>query len=121
MAHTIEKRWNSARRADGSVQEGVNELVGQACTNVLHAIQAGEELYQQLTEMVAFAGDMQAVADQLFKEQWDMRGETGANATELAMVQDAAAASTALHQLYEAMNNGTVTADDRAGKLRRMI
>lgn len=122
MAHTVEKRWNSTRRTDGSVQPGVNEAVGTACEQLLRAIQQGEELFQQLTEMVAFAGGTdQLVADQLFKEVWDMRGDTQANAEEVAMVTDAKNAAIALHQLYEAMNNGTITADDRAAKLRRMI
>lgn len=122
MAHTVEKRWSSARSADGSVRIGVNESVGDVALRVLQSMTEAEELYQQLTEMVAFAGGtMQTVADQLFKEAWQARGETEANAEEVAMVSDAAACATALHQLYLALTNNAVTADDRAAKLRRMI
>lgn len=122
MAHTIEKRWNNIRLPDGGVRMGVNESVGRAAEDVLRTLSQAEELYQQLTEMVAFAGPgMQSVADQLFKEEWEARGDTQASTEEVAMVQDAAAAATALHQLYEGMTNGTIAADDRAAKLRRMI
>lgn len=122
MAHTIEKRWSNVRMPDGSVRTGVNESVGQSAENVLRALSQAEELYQQLTEMVAFAGPgMQAVADQLFKEEIAARNDVQASAEEVAMVQDAAAAATALHNLYQCMTGGTVAADDRAAKLRRMI
>lgn len=123
MAHTREKRWATRRSPDGAqLIYGVNDSVGEAAKKVLEALSDAEELFQQLTEMVAFAGPgMQAVADQLFKETWEARGDTQASAEEVAMVQDAALAATALHQLYEAMTGGTVAADDRAAKLRRMI
>lgn len=123
MAHTREKRWATRRSPDGSqLITGVNDAVGNAALRTLESLAAAEELYQQLTEMVAFAGpSMQTVADQLFKEEWEARGDTQASAEEVAMLQDAAAAATALHHLYEAMTGGTIAADDRAAKLRRMI
>ena len=123
MAHTREKRWATRRSPDGSqLITGVNDAVGNASEKVLEALSDAEELFQQLTEMVAFAGPgLQAVADQLFKEDIEMRGDTQASAEEVAMLGDAAAAATALHNLYECMTGETVAADDRAAKLRRMI
>jgi Ni,Fe-hydrogenase I large subunit len=122
MAHTSEKRWSGFIRQDGTPQEGVNDAVGRAAARVLDTIMVGEELFQQLTEMVAFAGGTdQLVADQLFKEVWEGRGDTQANTEEVAMVTDAKNAAIAMHQLYEAMTNGTIVADDRVSKLRRMV
>lgn len=129
MAHTIEKRWSGFRKPDGSVEEGVNKKVGDMSLKVLEAILDGEELFQQLQEMWTFVGGTdQAMADQLFKEVWSVRDtdgdgnmDTQANAQEVAMAVDAKNACLAMHQLYEAMTNGTIVADDRASKLRRMV
>lgn len=46
--------------------------------------------------------------------------ETQANATELAMTQDAFNAVTAMHELYQAMTNVAVVQEDRLAQLRRM-
>ena len=46
--------------------------------------------------------------------------ETQANATELAMTQDAFDAVTAMHDLYQAMTNVAVPQEDRLAQLRRM-
>jgi hypothetical protein len=128
MSHTSEKRWESFRQADGSIEQGINDTVGNMSEKILKAILEGEELFQQLQEMWAFAGGTdQDVADQLFKNKWSVRDtdgdgnmDTAANAEEVAMAIDAKNACLAMHQLYEALTNGTITADDRASKLRRM-
>lgn len=46
--------------------------------------------------------------------------ETQANATELAMTQDAFNAVTAMHELYQCMTNVAVPQEDRLAQLRRM-
>lgn len=128
MSHTSEKRWESFRQADGSIERGVNDTVGDMSEKILRAVLDGEELFQQLQEMWTFAGGTdQAVADQLFINKWSVRDtdgdgnmDTGANAEEVAMAVDAKNAALSMHQLYEALTNGTVAADDRASKLRRM-
>lgn len=122
MAHTREKRWDSIRNPDGSVQEGVNQMVGQRANQVLRSVYDGEELYLQLIELYTFVGATdQLLADQLFKEQIAARGETVANAEEVSMAEDLKNATVALHQLYLCMSGEAVTAGERAAALRRMI
>ncbi len=121
MPHTSEKRW-----ADVSSQ------VTAAAQNVRDYILAGEEDYQQLQELFAFAGSTaQGLANQLFIDIWSVREsdpignpgvfDTEANAAELAKATDAIAAMLALHQLYQAATNVATTQSDRITDLRRMI
>lgn len=122
MAHTIEKRWDSIRNPDGSVQEGVNQMVGQRAQQVLRSVYDGEELYLQLIELYTFVGATdQLMADQLFKEQIEARGETVANAQEVSMAGDLRNATVALHQVYQCITGEAVTEGERAAALRRMI
>ena len=129
MAHTREKRWSSYRAADGSIEKGVNDTVGEVSERVIKSLLEGEELFQQLTEMWTFAGGTdQAMADQLFKDSWinrdsdgDGNMDTQANAEEVAMASDAKTAMVAIHNLYQALVGETIAADDRGSKLRRMI
>lgn len=125
--HTSEKRWD--KNAFGDV--GVGEVVKNAAKQMLFAMSGGEEAYQELLELWAYAGGTdQLVADQLFFDVWSVRvsdptGNPGvldieANAIEVTMVADAKASMLAVHQLYEAMTNVVVTQSDRIATLRRM-
>ena len=112
MAHSSEMRWPEA-----SVK------ISQAAYSVLQGVMDAEETYQELLEVYDYSGATdQAMADMLFQ---DVNGNpdpiTGsATAAQLALVADLRAAILALHQLYEAMNNGVVTQADRTAVLRRM-
>ena len=120
MAHTSEKRWS-----------GTSEAITVFSTNLRDSLTLGEEAYQQLQELFAYAGSTsQLLADQLFFEDWNARAaaavspevpETQASAAEVAKTQDAIDAMTAIHQLYQAANNVAVTQADRLSDLRRMI
>ena len=88
-----------------------------------------EESYQNLIEFHTFVGSTaQLLADQLFFEDWSIRTspdspndlETQANAEEVAKVQDAIDAMTAIHELFQAATNVAVTQKDRIADLRRM-
>ncbi len=109
MAHSSAKRW-----------EEVSAQTSGSSDGVLSVISVGEETYQDLLELWAFAGGTdQLVADQLFSEAISARNDTAANAVEVAQVADAKAAMLAIHQLYQAMTNVAITQDDRIAKLRR--
>jgi len=102
MAHTSEKRW-----------EDINHSIGNISGEMLEVLMKGEETYQQLLELWAFAGGTdQAVADLLFN--------TTADATQVIMVSDAKAALTSIHELWQAANNVVVSQENRSDKLRRM-
>ncbi len=127
--HTSEKRWRSNQTSDSGV--GISELVNESCIGVLRSLEEAENKYQDMVELYQFCGGTaQGLADQLFYEDWSVREsdpignpgvlDTQANATEVAMAQDAIDAVTAMHELYQAMTNVTVTQADRAAALRRM-
>jgi len=128
-AHTSEKRWYNNMNPNGN--DSVADRVQSISLNLLRALNEGEEAYQEMQEMMAFAGGTpQLLADQLFKENWEQREDdpvnfpgvfdTEANATELAMVNDAIAAVTSIHELYQALTNQVVAQEDRLADLRRM-
>ena len=128
-AHTSEKRWYRNMNPNGN--ESVADRVQSIALNLLGALNDGEEGYQEMQEMMAFAGGTpQLLADQLFKEVWENREsdpqgapgvfDTQANAAELAMVNDAIAAVTSIHELYQALTNQVVAQEDRLADLRRM-
>jgi hypothetical protein len=117
MAHTSAKRW-----ADRGRDTGIEKQVSENSTNLRDALITAEEAYQQLQELFAFVGStVQLLADQLFKEEIADRGDSVANAEEVAKTQDAMDAVTAGHELYEAANNIAVAQSDRLSELRRMI
>jgi len=117
--HTSEKRWYRNQNPNGN--EGVADRVQAMSKNVVLALLEGEEAYQEMLELFDFAGGTtQLVADQLFLERWTERAEANANAEELAMTTDMAAAITSIHELYEAMTNVVVVQEDRIADLRRM-
>ena len=127
--HSSEKRWRSNQTNDSGV--GVSELINESCVGVLRGLEEAENKYQDLLELYQFAGGTaQLLANQLFYEDWSVREsdpignpgvlDTQANATEVAMVQDAIDAATAIHELYLAMTNVAVTQADRAAAIRRM-
>lgn len=118
-AHTSEKRWYKGQNPEGNLS--IADQVQTAAKNVVSALEASESMYGEMQELFLFAGGtMQLLADQLFKEKWEARAESAANATELAMTQDAFDAVTAMHELYQAMTNIAVVQEDRLGQLRRM-
>lgn len=128
-AHTSEKRWYRNQNPEGN--ESVAEQVQAISKNVLAALVDGEEAFDEMQELMTFAGGTsQLLANQLFLERWSGREsdpvgapgviDTEANATELGMVTDAVAAVTAIHELYQAMTNVVVAQEDRKAQLRRM-
>lgn len=127
--HSSEKRWRSNQTNDSGV--GVSELINESCVGVLRGLEDAENKYQDLLELFQYAGGTaQLLANQLFYEDWSVREsdpignpgvlDTQANATEVAMVQDAIDAAAAIHELYQAMTNVAVTQADRAAAIRRM-
>ena len=128
-AHTSEKRWYRNSNPNGN--ESVSDKVQAISQNLLNALNQGEEAFQEMNEMMAFAGGTaQLLADQLFTEQWTDREsdpvgnpgvfDTEANAKELGMTTDAIAAVTSIHELYQALTNVAVSQEDRQADLRRM-
>ena len=127
--HSSEKRWRSNQTNDSGV--GVSELISESCVGVLQGLEEAENRYQDLLELFQYAGGTaQLLANQLFYEDWSVREsdpignpgvlDTQANATEVAMAQDAIDAAAAIHELYLAMTNVAVTQADRAAAIRRM-
>ena len=128
-AHTSEKRWYRNQNVNGN--DSIADRVQSISKTVLVALLEGEEAYQEMLELNAFAGGTtQLLADQLFFEKWSVREpdpvgdpgvfETEANAAELAMVTDATAAVTSIHELYLALTNTAIAQENRIADLRRM-
>jgi len=128
-AHTSEKRWYANQNPTGNLS--IADAVQAAGQNVISSLEAAESMFGEMQELFSFNGStMQGLADQLFREKWSIREpdpvgapgvfETQANATELAMTQDAFDAVTAMHELYGAMTNVVVAQEDRLAQLRRM-
>jgi hypothetical protein len=127
-AHTSEKRWYRNQNINGN--DSIADMVQVAAVNVIKALENAESMFGEMQELFAYTGGtMQGLADQLFKEKWSARlvdpqvpdvYETQANATELGMTQDAFDAVTAMHELYQAMNNVAIAQEDRLAQLRRM-
>lgn len=128
-AHSSEKRWYKNQNPNGN--ESVADKVQVAGDQLLDALNRAEQMYGEMQELYAYVGGtMQLLADQLFYEKWSVRVpdpvnapdvfETQANATEVAMAQDAFNAVTAMHELYQCLTNQTVAAEDRLAQIRRM-
>lgn len=127
-AHTSEKRWYRNQNPNGNL--GVADQVQESALAVRASLEHAESMYGEMQELFTYVGGtMQLLADQLFYERWSQRlvdeavpgvFETQANATELAMAQDAFDAVTAMHELYQALTNAVVTQEDRLAQLRRM-
>lgn len=137
MPHTSEKRWRSNQTPFSG--RGVADEVSQICERIILELNNAEALYQELLELYQYAGSLgspnlgstsQGLANQLFYEDWidresDPIGNPGvldsqANAEEVAKAQDLIAAVTAMHQLYQAADNVSVSQSDRFAALRRM-
>lgn len=137
--HSSEKRWRNNQTNDSGT--GVSTLVAQAAGQAIEALSQAEILYQDLLEMYQQANTpgvgspdlsatAQGLANQLFYEDWvnresDQVGNPGvldtqANASEVQKAQDLIAAAAALHELYQAATNVTVSQEDRFAVLRRM-
>ena len=128
--HTSEKRWRRNQNPQFG-NPGVSDQVAELCKSMLSALTDSRAAFLELQEMFAFAGGTtQLLADQLFLEDWTGREsdpvgapgviDTQANALELAKVQDLSDAITALNELHQAADSGTVAAEDRYAQLRRM-
>lgn len=113
MAHTSTKRWTE-----------VEERVSHYSKTAIEVLNDAEEAYQQFQEVYTYAGSTdEGLAELLFygDEGKDSAGQTLVTPEQLALVVDAKNAMIAMHQIFEAANNGTVTQDDRLTKLRRMV
>lgn len=113
MAHTSEKRWAE-----------VNSRVGNLALEMVNILNQAEEGFQQMQEAYNYAGGTATdLAYLLLKEIVDARPSPDNVPTteEIAMVQDAIDAMTAMHQLWQAANNTAVTQADRMTDMRRMI
>lgn len=114
MAHTSTKRWTE-----------IEERVSYYSKTAIEVLNDAEEAYQQFQEIFTYAGGTdQDLANLLFADRngFDSAGDPNiSTAAELALVVDAKNAMIAMHQIFEAANNGTVTQDDRLTKLRRMV
>lgn len=103
MAHSSEMTWSDAAGR-----------VALSAQSTMAALQAAEEIYQDLFEVYNYTGATdQSMANQLFEV-------TTADSTQVAKVTDLRLAITALHELYQAMTNVAISQADRTAPLRRM-
>lgn len=75
--HTSEKRW---RRNQNPLfgNAGVSELASQVCTQMIAALDSSKTAFNELQELYNFAGGtIQGLADQLFREDWEVRSTPG--------------------------------------------
>ena len=104
MAHVSEKRWPEVR-----------DRISGVATQMVQFLGIGEEVYLQLLEVYAYAGnDDTEFARQLFETATP-------TAAQITMVVDAKNALVACHDLYSAASNQTVPAADRLQLMRKMI
>ena len=137
--HSSEKRWRNNQTSDSGA--GISVLVQNACETVISGLATAETMYNDLVELYGQANTpgvgspdlsstAQGLANQLFYEDWSVREsdpignpgvlDTEANANEVQKAGDLVAAVTALHELYQAANNVSVTQEDRFALMRRM-
>jgi hypothetical protein len=137
--HSSEKRWRNNQTSDSGA--GISVLVSTAAEQLIGALVSAEALYEELLEVYQQANTpgggspdlsatAQGLANQLFYEDWVNREsdpignpgvfDTQANADEVQKAQDLIDCVTAMHQLYQAANNVSVTQSDRFAVLRRM-
>lgn len=112
MSHSSEMRWEEAAA-----------IISNAAGGTLTALNNAEENYLELTEVYTFAGSTdQLMADLLFADDIsaEARNPAVATAAEVAKVADLKAAIQALHQLWQGLNDVSITQVDRAIILRRM-
>lgn len=103
MAHSSESTWASAADA-----------VSLSALSVITELNRAEETYRDLLEVYNYAGGTdQGLANLLF-------GVDPAPPEMVSKVTDLRLAITAMHELWLALNNGTVSAADRDLLLRRM-
>ena len=71
--HTSEKRWRTSMNPQSNVQ-GVSELGGAICIQMLDALTVSQAAFAEMQEMYQYAGStIQGLADQLFYEDWSQR------------------------------------------------
>jgi hypothetical protein len=75
--HTSEKRWRTHQTPLNPIV-GVSEQVSELCKGVLSALNESEKAYAELQELYVYAGStVQGIANQLFFEDWSVRGTPG--------------------------------------------
>ncbi len=127
--HTSERRWR--RNQTQNSGQGFSEQVTELVSVMLDVLYKAEQLGLELEEMQDYLEDesAQALADQLFKEEWSVREadplanpgifEQCANEDEVTMVADAMAAVEAAKQIFEFANKKE-SGKTRIAKMRRM-
>jgi len=118
--HTSEKRWDDIAVGNKRYQ-GISRRASDSVNSLITTLNGVEEAYQQMQEIYTYAGGTdQLLADLLFTEDIAERGDSVANAAEVAKATDLVAAMSAAHQIYQAADNVAVTQSDRFSALRRM-
>ena len=102
MPHSSEVTWANFSRK-----------VEVLSDDVLTTIERAENVYQDMLEVFQFAGG----TDQLFA---DLLFDGIAPTADLEKAQDLKAAMVSIHDLFQAMQGTTITANDIAADLRRM-
>lgn len=136
--HTSERRWRRNQTPSGG--KGLSEEVTELSMMMLDVLYKAEQLGLELEELQDYLGDdsAQAMADQLFKEDWSVREsdplanpgvfDEYANEEEVAMVADAMAAVEAAKEIFDFANKkekdskmkAVEKKKSRISKLRRM-
>ena len=132
MTHTSEKRWQRNQNANGG--NGLNQEVSDLSGSLLDVLSRAEKISLELEELIDYTGgkknSIQAIADQLFYENWSSREsdplgnpgalDTGANESERQKVSDAVAAINAAREIFEFANTAEKNNRSRLSTLRRM-
>jgi hypothetical protein len=106
MPHSSEVRWDQA------VQQ-----VGDAAFGLLTSLQASEAIYQELLEVYNYAGGTDQLAANLL-----FNGDVTvvAVASDVSKLTDLKSAIQAMHDLWLALDNTALVAEDRGSALRRV-
>ncbi len=127
--HTSEKRWR--RNQTQTSGRGFSEEVTELCTAMLDVLYKAEQIGLELEEMQDYLEDdsAQALADQLFRDEWSRREsdpmsnpgifDTQANEAETAMVSDAMVAVQVAKEIFEFADKKEKN-KSRISKMRRM-
>lgn len=119
--HTSEKRW-TRKTINERVFEGVSERARSVLGSPIDKLNEAEEAYQQMQEIYSYAGGTATdLANLLFKEEIEGRGDSVANQEEVDKATDIVGAMTAAHQVYQAADNIVVAQSDRFSDMRRMV
>ena len=133
MSHTSEQRWRRNQNTTGGA--GMNDQVADLSLSMIDVLYRAEKLSLELEELIDYTGAgndkslTQAIADQLFYEDWvhresDPIGNPGvldqeANDSECQKVSDAVAAIEAAKDIFEFARIAT-DGKSKISLLRRM-